>query len=78
MEPTQINIQIEKTLPTVCEKCGNDVFYEGLFLRKVSKFLTGSGKDSIIPIPTFACAKCNHVNEEFIPEVLKPAIQNEN
>jgi len=68
----QLNIQLDKTLPLVCENCGNDTFQEALFLRKVSKFLTASTKDSLLPIPTFTCARCHYVNNEFIPEPLKP------
>lgn len=70
-EQGQINLQIEKTLPIVCEACSNDTFKEVVYLRKVSKFLTASSRDSVLPIPTFACSKCSHVNEEFIPEPLK-------
>lgn len=69
----QINIQLEKTLPMLCEACGNSTFQEALLLRKVSKFLTASAKDSILPIPTFICTKCSHVNAEFIPEPIRPA-----
>lgn len=67
----QINIQLEKTLPIVCDECGEEAFMEVTYLRKVSKFLTGSAKDSLLPIPTFACVSCGHVNDEFIPEPLK-------
>lgn len=68
----QINIQLDKTLPITCENCGNDTFQEALLLRRVSKFLTASNKDSILPIPTFVCTQCGHVNTEFKPELLKP------
>ena len=48
-----------------------NVFQEGLMLRKASKFLTGTQQDALIPLPVFSCAKCGHVNEEFLPEPLK-------
>jgi hypothetical protein len=28
-------------------------------------------QDGIIPIPVFACQKCGHVNEKFLPAELK-------
>jgi hypothetical protein len=34
-------------------------------IKKVSKLLTGSGEDTIVPFPTYRCADCHHVNEEF-------------
>jgi len=71
-EQVNLNIQLEKTLPIGCDECGNETFQEAVILRKVSKFLTASSKDSIIPIPTFVCTKCGHANQEFIP----PQLQN--
>jgi hypothetical protein len=40
-----------------------------MYLRKVSKFLvaTTSDKDQLIPVPTFYCVSCKHVNKEFSP-----------
>ena len=70
----KLNISLDKTLPLVCEKCGSQVFQEGLLLRKASKFLTGTAQDAIVPIPTFVCSKCGHVNNEFLPEELRTEI----
>lgn len=71
-QQVNINVQLDKTLPVICEECGNQTFQEGLMLRKISKFLTATAKDSLLPIPTFVCMKCGHVNAEFIP----PQLQN--
>lgn len=60
-----LNITLDKTTAIVCEHCQSDTFKEGMFLRKASKFITGTSQDSIIPVPTFICAKCGGVNEEF-------------
>ena len=64
----KLNISLDKTTPIVCDECGNDTFTQVLLLRKASKFLTGTAQDALMPIPTFACVKCNHVNEEFQPK----------
>jgi len=65
MQQPQLNITVDKTTQVVCEHCESDTFIEGLFLRKASKFITGQPQDSIIPVPTFICAQCGKVNEEF-------------
>jgi len=67
-EQVKLNISLDKTTPIVCDECGNETFTQVLLLRKASKFLTGTAQDALMPIPTFACAKCNHVNEEFQPK----------
>jgi hypothetical protein len=63
------NVRFEQTTGVVCEICGSNIFTEGLYLRKVSKFLVAasSDKDQVIPVPTFYCVKCQHVNKEFSP-----------
>jgi len=74
------NIRFDQTTGVVCESCGNNTFNETMFLRKVSKFLvaTTSDKDQLIPVPTFSCAKCNHVNKEFRPAGHEEAETSEN
>ena len=69
MQQQQMNISMDKTLPIVCDECGNDSFNQVLFIRKISKFLAGTAEDGIIPIPSFSCTKCGHVNIEFRPNV---------
>lgn len=73
MEPKlpEIDIKFENTTEMSCEKCQCNIFAEGIFLRKVSKFVTGSPVDSLVPIGTFYCVRCQHVNEDLLPKVLK-------
>ena len=65
-----LNIPLDKTTPIECEECKSQTFVEALMFRKASKFLTGSPQDSLVPIQTFACAKCGHVNHDFLPKGL--------
>ena len=66
----QLNIPLEKSTPLVCEECQNETFKQVFFLRTVSKFIAGTDQDALIPIPSFACSKCGHVNEKFQPKNL--------
>jgi hypothetical protein len=59
-------IDPKNTTSMQCEECKGETFTEVVYLRKASKLLTGQPQDSIIPIPTFQCSKCNHINKEFI------------
>ena len=69
-KPMQLKVSLDKTVPTTCEECGSQAFQEAVMLRKVSKFLTGDAQDGVLPIATFVCAKCGHVNAEFMPKEL--------
>lgn len=54
--------------PTVkCDNCGSIYFREVIYIKKVSKILTGSSEDTIVPFPIYRCDDCNHVNEGFNP-----------
>jgi DNA-directed RNA polymerase subunit M/transcription elongation factor TFIIS len=67
----QLNISLDKTTGMSCDECDNEIFQEGVMLRKASRFLTGTAQDAMIPIQVFACSKCGHVNEEFLPLQLR-------
>ena len=70
-EQFNLNISLDKTSSVVCEECNNQVFQEGVLLRKASRFVTGTAQDAMIPIQVFACSKCGHVNNEFLPIQLR-------
>jgi uncharacterized Zn finger protein len=63
-----MNVALKDTTAIDCEECGNGVFQEGVLLRKISRFVTGTSQDALMPIPVFSCSKCGHVNAEFMPK----------
>ena len=71
MAQTNLNITMDKTTPIVCEECGCETFTQVTFLREVSRFIAGTDQDALVPIPSFACSKCGHVNEKFQPKNLE-------
>ena len=58
-------IDLRKQPTVTCEKCESQMFKEIVMLKKVPKLLTGSQEDTIVPFPTYACLKCEHINEDF-------------
>jgi hypothetical protein len=72
-----LNISLDQTQALKCEKCDNPTFNQSFLLRKASRLLTGSPQDALIPIQVFACTKCGHVNDEFMPIQLKNQSKNE-
>ena len=71
LQMPQPKIGLDQTTAVKCEKCGCETFIEAVMLRKVSPILTGTGQPGIIPIPTFVCVKCSHVNTEMLPKELQ-------
>lgn len=68
MEQPQFNLDLSQTTPVVCEECGHEHFTEVSLMRKLSPMLSPTGQAAMIPIPVYACAKCGHVNKEFLPK----------
>lgn len=65
----QLNVNLSEVPYIECEECAGKVFEEKIMIKKVSRFMTGSDQDSIVPIPVISCSKCGHVNEMFKPKV---------
>ena len=62
-----ISVGLENTDALECDECGSTTFRPAFLLRKVSAFMSPSGKETIVPIQVFACDSCGHVNEDFLP-----------
>ena len=62
----QVTLEMMKDAAELrCESCDHDTFQEVLKLTKLSKETTGQYKDTLVPVPMFACTKCGHINKEF-------------
>ena len=63
----QVNIDLNQTTDIQCSNCGNKFFHEVTFFKKISALLSPTGKEAILPIPTYACLECGNINSEFLP-----------
>ena len=62
-QPRQVDFG--STTAVKCEESENEYFDKVLMIRKVSKLITLEAEDSMIPLETYKCAKCWHINKEF-------------
>ena len=63
---------IDLTTTTVIESSkGKSLFLQGIILRKVSKFVTGTKSDGIMPIPIFYDPKSLKILESSIPAEIR-------
>lgn len=51
--------------PNVVCKCESKVFIPAVVLKKVSALVSPSGKEELVDIPIYVCAKCGEVPEEY-------------
>jgi uncharacterized Zn finger protein len=59
------NINLKEQPTVKCEQCQSVFFNEVTMIKKVSKLITGSPQDTIVPFPTYRCAECGHINDDF-------------
>jgi len=78
-QPPQLNANIDiKNTTAITSPDGNQVFSEGVILRKVSKFITGTSEDGVIPIPVFYDVVTGKVLVELLPKELRAEFENDN
>lgn len=64
----QAKPDFSQALDYVCEQCGNKAFVAQYLIKKFSALLSPTGEEALVPIQVFSCAKCGHINSDFIPE----------
>ena len=72
----QMNVDIKQSTP-ITDDDGNQVFYEATVLRKISKFLTGTSEDAVIPIPVFV-NKEGKILTELLPREIREEYEEYN
>lgn len=72
----EAKIDISKTHPVNCD-CGSNIFEEGYIMRKASQFMTGTGKDELIPVSALVCKSCHKPLMESVPPPARVTIEQE-
>ena len=65
--------QIDLKNTEAIEHENGKVWAQGFLLRKVSKFVTGTAEDGIMPIPVFYNPTTGEVLQETLPKELRDA-----
>lgn len=73
----QMKVDITQSTPIKSEE-GNQIFQEATILRKISKFLTGTSEDAVIPIPVFIDVKTGKILIEMLPKELRAEYEEYN
>lgn len=69
--PPKIPVDLSKSTAVVCENCKNQTFNQVMIMRHLSAILSPTGEAGNVPIPTFACNACGHINREFVPAFMR-------
>ena len=64
-EQPGLKVDLSQTTAVCCDACKHDVFIPAFKMRRMSALLSPHGKETMIPMQVFACAKCGYINEDF-------------
>jgi uncharacterized Zn finger protein len=62
-----MNLDLTNAQDITCDNCGNYTFQEVALMKRISALVSPTGKEAIVPIPTFACNACGFINKQFLP-----------
>lgn len=75
MQP-QMNLDLTKTTPILTPN-GKKIWHQGYILRKVSKFITGTNEDNVLPIQVFYDPETGEILKEGLPAELTFIIEGD-
>ena len=59
------NVDLTHAKTLQCEICECLGFKQTMMLKKLSALVSPTGQESIIPVASFCCEQCGHINKEF-------------
>lgn len=64
----QANVQLDlsQAETILCEKCGNGLFIQSFFLKKLSALVSPTGQEAIIPLQVYSCGNCGQVPKQLL------------
>ena len=49
-----------------CDECENAYFVPAFMIKRVSPLVSPNGQEVMVPVQSFQCASCGHVNKKFL------------
>ncbi len=69
-QPQQLNINVNDLTDVSCDECGGFHFRQITFFKRLSPLVSPTGKEQLVPIPSFKCDDCGFMNDQFKPKNL--------
>jgi hypothetical protein len=72
----QMSLDLSKTTP-ILTAAGGKIWHQGYLLRKVSKFITGTNEDNVLPIQVFYDPETGKVLKDGLPDEFKFILEDD-
>jgi len=70
--PPTVKMNVDMNLATdiKCDVCEELAFRSCFLIKKISAVISPTGQETIVPVETFACNSCGHINQQFMPTMV--------
>ena len=66
-QQANVHLDLIQAETILCEKCGNGLFIQSFFLKKLSALVSPTGQEAVIPVQVYSCGNCGHINSKLNP-----------
>lgn len=67
-QQAQPKIDLSQAKDMNCKHCKNPYFIQAVMLKKISRFVTGTANDAVLPVDVLLCGNCGKPFEELLPK----------
>ena len=65
VQQQSIKVDLASADEIPCEECKNTYFSPVFVIKRISPLISPTGDEKLIPLQTFRCVDCGHVNKKF-------------
>lgn len=67
-QQAQPKIDLSQAKDMNCIHCNNPYFIQAVMVKKISRFVTGTANDAVLPVDVLLCGNCGKPFEELLPK----------
>ena len=63
---TEMRVDLKQAETIQCEKCTNYLFITSFVLKRISKLMSPTGQEGIVPVQVYSCGNCGAVPSSLL------------
>ena len=63
---TEMTVDLKQAETLQCEKCTNYLFITSFVLKRISKLMSPTGQEGIVPVQVYRCGNCGAVPSSLL------------
>jgi hypothetical protein len=71
----QPKIDLSQAKDMNCIHCDNPYFIQAVMVKKISRFVTGTPNDAVLPVDVLLCGNCGQPLEDLLPKEFRKTPQ---